>query len=131
KVREALTKVGAALFAQTDAIAPADRILYALRDVTGTVENLSLIVASILSKKLASGTSGIVFDVKTGDGALLKSVEGAHTLGRARGGSGRARGGQPRRGGGEGVGRHHGQARPVGRGGGQRARGGGVDPRPA
>jgi pyrimidine-nucleoside phosphorylase len=83
RVREALTKVGAALFAQTDAIAPADRILYALRDVTGTVENLSLIVASILSKKLASGTTGIVFDVKTGDGAFMKSVEDSRALGRA------------------------------------------------
>ena len=67
RVREALTKVGAALFAQTDTIAPADRILYALRDVTGTVENISLIVASILSKKLASGTTGIVFDAFTGN----------------------------------------------------------------
>ncbi|HEY6930158.1 MAG TPA: thymidine phosphorylase [Thermoanaerobaculia bacterium] len=83
RVREALTRVGAALFAQTDAIAPADRILYALRDVTGTVENLSLIVASILSKKLASGTTGIVFDVKTGDGAFMKSLEDSRALGRA------------------------------------------------
>ncbi|MEO8347935.1 MAG: thymidine phosphorylase [Acidobacteriota bacterium] len=83
QVREALTKVGAALFAQTDAIAPADRILYALRDVTGTVESIPLIVASILSKKLASGTTGIVFDVKTGDGAFLKTVEESRELGRA------------------------------------------------
>ncbi len=83
RVREALTKVGAALFAQTDAIAPADRTLYALRDVTGTVESLGLIVASILSKKLASGTTGIVFDVKTGNGAFLKTVEEARALGRA------------------------------------------------
>jgi pyrimidine-nucleoside phosphorylase len=83
RVREALTRVGAALFAQTDAIAPADRILYALRDVTGTVENISLIVASILSKKLASGTTGIVFDVKTGDGAFMKSLEDSRALGRA------------------------------------------------
>ncbi|HEX9304589.1 MAG TPA: thymidine phosphorylase [Thermoanaerobaculia bacterium] len=83
RVREALTTVGAALFAQTDAIAPADRILYALRDVTGTVESISLIVASILSKKLASGTTGIVFDVKTGDGAFLKTVDDSRELGRA------------------------------------------------
>jgi pyrimidine-nucleoside phosphorylase len=83
RVREALTKVGAALFAQTDSIAPADRILYALRDVTGTVESLSLIVASILSKKLASGTTGIVFDVKTGDGAFMKALEDSRALGRA------------------------------------------------
>jgi pyrimidine-nucleoside phosphorylase len=83
RVREALQKVGAALFAQTDSIAPADRILYALRDVTGTVESISLIVASILSKKLASGTTGIVFDVKTGDGAFLKTVDESRELGRA------------------------------------------------
>ena len=83
RVRDALTTVGAALFAQTDSIAPADRILYALRDVTGTVESISLIVASILSKKLASGTTGIVFDVKTGDGAFLKTVEDSRELGRA------------------------------------------------
>jgi len=83
RVREALTKVGAALFAQTDAIAPADRTLYALRDVTGTVESLGLIVGSILSKKLASGTTGIVFDVKTGNGAFLKTVEESRALGRA------------------------------------------------
>jgi pyrimidine-nucleoside phosphorylase len=83
RVREALSKVGAALFAQTDSIAPADRILYALRDVTGTVESISLIVASILSKKLASGTTGIVFDVKTGDGAFLKTVDESRELGRA------------------------------------------------
>ena len=83
EVRRALEKVGAALFAQTDAIAPADRILYALRDVTGTVESISLIVASILSKKLASGTTGIVFDVKTGDGAFLKTVDESRELGRA------------------------------------------------
>src|ERR1700687_1305816 len=83
RVRKALTTVGAALFAQTDAIAPADRTLYALRDVTGTVESLGLIVASILSKKLASGTTGIVFDVKTGNGAFLKTIEESRALGRA------------------------------------------------
>jgi pyrimidine-nucleoside phosphorylase len=83
RVRKALTEVGAALFAQTDTVAPADRKLYALRDVTGTVESLGLIVASILSKKLASGTTGIVFDVKTGNGAFLKTVEESRELGRA------------------------------------------------
>jgi pyrimidine-nucleoside phosphorylase len=83
RVREALRRVGAALFAQTDSIAPADRTLYALRDVTGTVESLGLIVASILSKKLASGTTGIVFDVKTGNGAFLKTVDESRALGRA------------------------------------------------
>ncbi|MCA1579881.1 MAG: thymidine phosphorylase [Acidobacteria bacterium] len=83
RVRRALTEVGAALFAQTDTVAPADRKLYALRDVTGTVESLGLIVASILSKKLASGTTGIVFDVKTGNGAFLKTVPESRALGRA------------------------------------------------
>ncbi len=83
RVRQALTEVGAALFAQTDTVAPADRKLYALRDVTGTVESLGLIVASILSKKLASGTTGIVFDVKTGNGAFLKTVAESRALGRA------------------------------------------------
>ncbi len=83
RVRRALTEVGAALFAQTDTVAPADRKLYALRDVTGTVESLGLIVASILSKKLASGTTGIVFDVKTGNGAFLKTVAESRALGRA------------------------------------------------
>jgi pyrimidine-nucleoside phosphorylase len=83
RVREILQKVGAALFAQTDSVAPADRILYALRDVTGTVESLALITASILSKKLASGTTGIVFDVKTGEGAFMKSIEESRALGRS------------------------------------------------
>jgi pyrimidine-nucleoside phosphorylase len=81
EVRQVLRKVGVALFAQTDSIAPADRILYALRDVTGTVESLALITASILSKKLASGTNGIVFDVKTGDGAFMKTIEESRALG--------------------------------------------------
>ena len=83
RVRKALKEGGAALFAQTDTVAPADRKLYALRDVTGTVESLGLIVASILSKKLASGTTGIVFDVKTGNGAFLKTVAESRALGRA------------------------------------------------
>ncbi|HEY7573886.1 MAG TPA: thymidine phosphorylase, partial [Thermoanaerobaculia bacterium] len=83
EVRQALQQCGAALFAQTESVARADRILYALRDVTGTVESLPLIVASILSKKLASGTTGIVFDIKTGNGAFLKTMEESRALGRA------------------------------------------------
>jgi pyrimidine-nucleoside phosphorylase len=83
KVRKGLETVGAVLFQQTDAVAPADRTLYALRDVTATVESLPLIVASILSKKLASGTTGIVFDVKTGNGAFMKTIEESRALGRA------------------------------------------------
>lgn len=82
-VKKALTTVGMALFQQTDNVAPADRTLYALRDVTGTVESLALITASILSKKLASGTHGIVFDVKTGNGAFMKTLEDSRALGRS------------------------------------------------
>jgi pyrimidine-nucleoside phosphorylase len=83
RVKKALETVGMALFQQTDSVAPADRTLYALRDVTGTVESLALITASILSKKLASGTHGIVFDVKTGNGAFMKTLEDSRALGRS------------------------------------------------
>ncbi len=121
RVREALSTVGAALFAQTDAIAPADRTLYALRDVTGTVESLGLIVASILSKKLASGTTGIVFDVKTGNGAFLKTVEESRALGP---GPGRHLPGRRP----AGLGLDHGHEPAAGPRRGQRSRGRGVDP---
>jgi pyrimidine-nucleoside phosphorylase len=80
--RNLLKTVGAALVGQTEEIAPADRVLYALRDVTGTVESIPLIAASILSKKLACGTTGIVFDVKSGDGAFMKRRPDAERLGR-------------------------------------------------
>jgi len=83
RVRKALDTVGVALFQQTDSVAPADRTLYALRDVTATVESLALITASILSKKLASGTHGIVFDVKTGNGAFMKALGDSRALGRS------------------------------------------------
>ena len=83
RVRKALETVGVALFQQTDRVAPADRLFYELRDVTGTVESLALITASILSKKLASGTHGIVFDVKTGNGAFMKTVAESRALGRS------------------------------------------------
>ncbi len=78
--RTALKNVGLGMIGQTADIAPADKMLYALRDVTATVESIPLITASILSKKLSEGTSGLVMDVKSGVGAFMKSRERSHEL---------------------------------------------------
>ena len=80
KFREVLEACGCAMIGQTAEIAPADRKLYALRDVTGTVESPFLICASIMSKKLAEGIDGLVLDVKTGSGAFMKSDKDAAYL---------------------------------------------------
>ncbi len=78
--RATLKKVGAALIGQTAEIAPADKKLYALRDVTATVACRPLMAASIMSKKMAEGASGLVLDVKTGSGAFLKKEDDAREL---------------------------------------------------
>ena len=77
---ELIAKTGYAMTGQTDSIAPADKKMYALRDVTGTVESVPLITSSILSKKVAEGSDALVFDVKCGRGAFMKSQEDAEEL---------------------------------------------------
>ncbi|MBL7665064.1 MAG: thymidine phosphorylase [Bacteriovoracaceae bacterium] len=75
-----VTKRGLVLIGQTEEIAPADKLIYALRDVTATIDSIPLITASIMSKKLAEGARGIVMDIKVGHGAFMKKIKDARAL---------------------------------------------------
>ena len=83
KLRKIVGKIGCAIVGATGRIAPADKVLYGIRDVTSTVDSIDLITASILSKKLAAGLDGLILDVKTGSGAFMKTEAEAEALARS------------------------------------------------
>ena len=80
EVRDILSKDGFVMMGQTDDFVPADKKMYALRDVTGTVESIPLITSSIMSKKIAEGSNALVLDLKCGNGAFMKDIDNARML---------------------------------------------------